>query len=68
MKLRESTTCVQTVGEDDNYWICGRPAKWVDDLGRPLCGIHRRQVNSVLKHKGVECQPLPNKPARRGVT
>ena len=51
-------TCVQTMGDDENYYTCGKPAKWKSPAGMLLCGNHRRWVDSVLKHKGQKCEAL----------
>ena len=40
-------TCTQHMGEYKNYWVCGKPAKWIDpNSGRKLCGIHRKVVDA----------------------
>lgn len=39
---------------------CGRPAKWMSPQNRPLCGIHRRSVDTMYRqHKQPErCRPI----------
>lgn len=66
-------TCEMTMSKPgplgfENYWKCGRPAKFRSPPGDPLhpqginvCGIHARAIDQNTKRyqlKRPKCQPL----------
>lgn len=59
--------CMQYMGEYGNYYLCEKPAKWMAPGGglwgsnpRPVCGIHRRQIDAHYIRRGSDkrCAPI----------